>query len=179
MINLLPPEEKKELSLKNRNRLIIIIGSVFLAALVCMVFILIFVKVYIAGENISQKEKIREIGTSYGKIDFFEAEKEIVKYNKDMENLKSFYSGRAYFGKMLDSVSGVNFPKGVYLAGISAVKGPEKGLKVDVYGFSETRDSLLVFKENVEAEENIKNPIFSQDSWVKKENINFHLTFQY
>lgn len=179
MINLLPPEEKKELLSKKRNKLFIILGSVLVVFLICLILVLFSVKIYLLGENVVLEEELNEVKKEHTSANLALAENSIKKYNKDLENFKNFYESQIYVNSILKSLFSIEFPKGVYLINVSIDKNIDNSLNVSVYGFSDSRDNLLILKDLVEKEKNIKNPIFSQDSWTKNQNINFYLTFQY
>ena len=179
MINLLPPEEKRELILKKKNRIIIILGFVFVFFLICLTLVLFSVKIFLLGENVIQKQRLDEVSKDYNSASLTLAAKDIKEYNKTLDGLDYFYKNQIYVNDALKSFLNISMPKGVYLINVLVARKTENSVTIDVYGFSDSRDNLLVFKSNVEKEKLIKNPIFSQDSWVKSQNVNFYLTFQY
>lgn len=54
MINLLPPEEKTILIQEERFKLILILGIVFLSALLSLILILFSVRIYISSQTDSE-----------------------------------------------------------------------------------------------------------------------------
>ena len=152
-----------------------ILGIVFLIFLICLVLVLFSLKFYLLTDVFAQKEQETR------QKDFFEltkTKKEIGDYNKKISDFKSFYDEQIYFGKMLESIFKIDIPKGVYIIYLSSEK---KGKKIEstIYGYSDLRENLILFKNNIEKEKSIINPYFSQDSWTKVEKINFYLSFQY
>jgi Tfp pilus assembly protein PilN len=175
MINLLPQNQKNELFLKKTSRLIMVLGITFLIFLVCLVLILFSLKFYILIDVFIQKEQ------ETSQKDFSELnkiKKEIEDYNAKIYNFKSFYDKQIYFSKMLESIFKIDIPKGVYIIYLSSEKKGDK-IESTIYGYSDLRENLILFKNNIEKEKNIINPYFSPDSWTKVDKINFYLSFQY
>lgn len=179
MINLLPPVEKKELICKKKSKITIILGFVFLFFLVCLMLVLFSEKIYLLGENLVLKENLDEINKKYNSESLTMARKFIKDYNKTLAGLDSFYNNQVYFTDALRSLLNIAAPKGIYFIDINIDRKNDGFLQINLYGFSDSRDNLLTFKSNIEKEKLIKNPTFSADSWVKSQNINFYLTFQY
>lgn len=174
-INLLPPEEKNELFLKQINRLVFVLSTILFVSLLCFLLILLSVKFYILGNVYLQAQIIDE---QKSQADLNEIKKEVVEYNQKITNLKFFYQSQTKFSKMLETFFNIQMPSGIRLIDISSTaKG--KVIETTVYGFSESRDDLILFKENIEKESNIKKPYFSPESWTKSSSINFNLSFQY
>lgn len=175
MINLLPPEQKKELFLKKRIKLNIILGSVFTIFIICLVLVLLFLKFYLLINILSlepqtaNKNKLFELA---------EAKKEIANYNSKINNFKSFYDNQLYFSQMINSVLQTEIPNGIYIIYILSEKKDNK-IETTIYGFSDLRENLILFKDNISKNKVIKSAYFSPESWTKSSNINFYLTFQY
>ncbi len=175
MINLLPPEQKNELVLKRKTRLIIVLGSAFTVFILCFVLVLLFIKFYLLVKLISSDvQEVNEI--SLEKLE--ESKKEVSNYNLKIDSLKSFYDNQILFNKMLEYFLKVDIPKGVYIIYISSEKKDNK-INTAIYGFSDLRENLVLFKDNIDKNKYIKSPYFSPESWIKNNNINFNLTFQY
>lgn len=175
MINLLPPEQKKELLLKKKIHLIIVLGSVFTIFIICLSLILLSLKFYLLITIYSM-----EFQTANTKdlLKLTEAKKEITEYNFKINNLKSFYENQLFFNEMLRSTLEVDIPKGVYIIYILSEKNNNE-IETTIYGFSDLRENLILFKDNIDKSNIIKSPYFSPDSWTKTSNINFYLTFKY
>lgn len=175
MINLLPQNQKNELLFKRTGRLIMVLGITFLIFLVCLVLVLFSLKFYLLIDVFTQKEQ------ATSQKDFSElakTKKEIGDYNTKISSFKSFYEKQIYFSKMLESIFKIDIPSGVNIIYLSSEK---KGNKIEstIYGYSDLRDNLILFKNNIEKEKSIINPYFSQDSWTRVDKINFYLNFQY
>jgi hypothetical protein len=132
-------------------------------------------KFYLLIDIFAQKEQI------ISKEDLSSLDKtkdEIKSYNTKISNLKDFYSNQIYYGEMIEAILKINIPKGVEIIYISSEKSGSN-IKTTIYGFSDLRENLILFKNNIENDSIIKNPYFPPESWTKISNINFYLTFEY
>jgi hypothetical protein len=77
----------------------------------------------------------------------------------------------------LKIISQIQRPAGLYFTDLSLERQDSK-IKVIISGFSKDRESVLTFKQNIESESKINNLSFSQESWIKPIDVNFHLTFE-
>ena len=178
MINLLPLEEKQKLSLKNKEKLTIVLGIVVLVSLVCLTLILLSIKFYILAKTDYQKNILEQAEKKYQTPDFVSLNGVIKKYNTTLIQLDSFYKKEIYFNKVLNIITDVPTPKGLYLADFSLNRDKNGIVQVSVSGVSNTRENLLIFRKNVEAVREIKNPYFSPGSWASPKDISFSLTFE-
>jgi hypothetical protein len=179
MINLLPPEEKKELLLKNRERLVVILGITAFVSLMCLILILLSINFYILTEVVFQKNVLEQTEKSYKTPVFLSFQDTIKKYNNALTKLNYFYREEIYFSQILKIISNIQRPAGLYLTDISLNRNDEnKNIKVLVSGFSPSREDLLIFKKNIEDDRGIKNPYFSPESWTNPQNVRFYLTFE-
>lgn len=179
MINLLPPEEKKELLLKNKERLVIILGITAFVSLICMILILLSINFYILTEVVFQENVLEQTEKSYKTPVFLSFQSSIKKYNNTITKLNYFYKQEASFSQILKIISSVQRPEGLYFTDISLDRNNEnKNIKAVISGFSVSREDLLVFKKNIEESTDIKNPYFSPESWTNPQNVRFYLTFE-
>ncbi len=180
MINLLPPKEKRELFLKKVERVVIIWGSIILAVLLCLILILFSIRIYIWGKAESQKIILEQTKKEYDVSDIKNLQEVVKKYNEDLLKLKNFYGKSIYLSEILEKISKIPAP-GIYLTNLSLNKPSDlQGNKVEVTisGFSETRERLSLFKENLEEEKYFKDIYFYPSSWVKATDIDFYLTLK-
>lgn len=179
MTNLLPPEEKNELFLKNKKRLVVILGITALVSLVCFILILLSVNFYILTKIVSQKNILEQTEEKYKTTVFLNFKDAIQKYNNVLVQLNSFYEKEIYFSQILKIISNIQRPEGLYLSDLSLNRDSEnKKIKVVTSGFSGSREDLLIFKKNIEENKEIKNPYFSPESWTNPQNVKFYLTFE-
>ncbi|MBI2054268.1 MAG: hypothetical protein HYT36_02960 [Candidatus Staskawiczbacteria bacterium] len=179
MTNLLPEEEKKELLLKNKEKLIIILGTIVLVSLICLILILFSVKYYVMTGLIYQKSLLEQAEKNYKTQQFINFKDAILKYNGILVKIRLFYNEEIYFSETLKILSDIARPDGVYLTDIYLNRDDEnKKIKMVAAGISDSRENLLVFKKNVEENKEIKNPYFSPESWTDSKDVKFHLNFE-
>jgi len=179
MINLLPTKEKEALYLEQIKNLAMILGSVLVIVLICLALILLAVKFYILSAVDYQKFLNKGVDTEYKSSDLSTYKDYIQKYNAILPQILSFYKKDLYFSDILDAISKVERPKGLYFLRISLDKGySENEVKVVVSGISDTRENLLSFQKNLQQAEKFKNIYFSADSWINPVNTNFSLNFE-
>lgn len=178
MINLLPTKEKGELILEKEKKLAIILGSAVLIAIIFMALVLLSVKFYILGGVVSQKFALEQTEIRYKTEDFILYKTLLENYNKRFVKLESFYKDRTEFAPALKAVLDVKLSAGVYFTELSLKRKSDGKIEAKLYGISDIRNNLLIFKQNIESAKAIKNPNFSPESWINSKNINFYLTFE-
>lgn len=179
LINLLSPKEKEELRLENNKKLAIVLGNVVLISLICLVLVLLSVKFYILEKFADQKATLDNAQEEYQISDFLSMKESAQKYKSLIIKVDNFYKKEAYLSDVLKKVLFIQKPKGVYLKTIDLTKDyQENKIKISISGQSDTRDNLLIFKDNVVKEEGLENAFFPPDTWVKYKDINFILTLE-
>jgi hypothetical protein len=178
MINLLPPEEKRKILLKKKEKLAVIFAIVFLVFLICLILILLSVKFYILAETDYQKNNLIQVEQSKESSDLVEFGNIIQAHNGTLDQLDSFYKKEIYFNEALDIILNVPKPENLYLTNFSLDRSRDSMIEINVTGISESRDNLLIFKNNIEQDENIQNSYFSSESWISPKNAKFSLTFE-
>ncbi len=176
MINLLPLEEKKEVFAKKKTKLILIFEFGVLLFFVSCLFIFFAIKIYLVGETgperlaIAQKEKEVDVA----QITAFQ--KEIEAVNSKLQDVEGFYNNQLSITGVLEKVYN-NLPQGGYLTSVSFFKSSKK-IEMSINGFSPTREKLLEFKNNLEAERGLKKVNFPPSNWAQAENASFSLSFE-
>ncbi|OGZ70589.1 MAG: hypothetical protein A3F47_01450 [Candidatus Staskawiczbacteria bacterium RIFCSPHIGHO2_12_FULL_38_11] len=179
MINLLPPEEKKALQLVIKKNLVIVLWYMAIMSLLALSLILFLVKLYILQDESYQKTTLDSIKKQYQTAEFISLKNNIQKYNTSLAKADDFYKKQIYFSDVLKNVLEVQRPEGLYFESILVEKNKDNsGVKVSISGLSGTRDGLLIFKNNLEANGKIKNVNFPPANWVKPKDINFNLTLE-
>jgi len=172
MINLLPPQQKRELLGEERFKLILILGILLLVFLVLLFLILLSIKIYISGQADYQKI-LANLGEK--ELPQFKALKgELNSINQDLSKVDSFYQGQFHLTEFLQRISEIT-PEGIYLKSFSYQKSTSQ---ITFSGFSPTVEILVSFKENLEKQENFKEIRFSPAAWVKLVDIDFDVTFK-
>lgn len=180
MINLLPPQQKKELKEEKSFKLTLIIGVLLSVFLVYLCLTLFSIKVYVSGEVraeeilFSQKEK--EINTPQAQT----LQKNLISFNQTLSRLYNFYENQILFSDILKKIS-ETLPNGVSLTSISispVLLAGDWKMGCDLTGFSSTRETLLLLKENLEKEKSFGEISFPPTNWVKPTDINFTVNFK-
>lgn len=174
MINLLPPEQIKELKQEEIFKLVLTLGIIVLAFLVSLVLILFLIKTLLLidlnAQEISLEQKQKELKDS----EMRELEEKIKQYNLALSGLEIFYESQPELTSILDKISRV-FPEGTYL---TSFKFSSQTSQVSLTGFSPNSETLLKFKENLEKTEGLKDLSFPEDLWIQENNINFLVSFK-
>ena len=179
MINLLPPKEKEILRIERNKNLIIVLSYVVIISLICLALVLFSLKLYILEDVNYQKYALQNAEKEYKTSEFLAVKENIIKYNKDLTSVSSFYQNSLYLSDMLKTILSVQRPSGLYFTNIDMKRGKEaKKISVIISGKSDSRDNLLDFKKNIESNGKIKNVNFPLNSWIKPSNITFSLTLE-
>jgi len=180
MINLLPPEEKRDLLAENKRRTILILLVLVLFFLSVLVLILFSVKTYLQIEAISQKALLLETEKKPQQPEVQGFQEKVNLINQNLTKLSNFYKQKIYFSDILERVSQI-LPTQIYLNNFSATLSTaekEPTIKIALSGFAVNRDVLLEFKQNLEKESDFKNFNFSSINRVKPIDIDFFVTFE-
>jgi len=177
MINLLPPEEKTILIQEERFKLILILGIVFLSALLSLIMILFSIRIYISSQTDSEKIIFEQEEKKVKTAEFQELQEKITLANKNLSNLNSFYQNQVYFTEILKRISGT-LPSGIYLNNLSLTPSEGGVLNCTFSGFAPTIEILLDFKKNLETEKTITGTNFPLANLVESKDIYFNVTFK-
>ena len=180
MTNIFPPKEKQSLRLEQTKNLVIILGFVAIVSLICLIFILLSVKYYILSNVDRQKLIFQEVAKQHQSANFIEFKNVIVRYNKILPETVSFYKNEVYSSDILSVISGVERPEGLYFNKIYIDRdAPGNKTKISIFGFSDTRENLLLFQKKMQEAPKIKNIYFAPESWINPKDINFSFTFNF
>jgi Tfp pilus assembly protein PilN len=169
MINLLPKKEKEILIQEQEKRLIIILGIVILAALLCLILVLFSIKIYLKGKIEIQKIILEHFEKELKSSKLKEIKEELKLINQTFLKLNSFYQKKVDFTKILEKIS-KTLPKETFLTNLSLDLSAEREVICNLSGFAKNREVLLEFKKNLEA--NFQKVYFSPASWLKPTNFN-------
>lgn len=177
-MNLLPPQEQRELFFGEKKRLIIILGIVISASLVSLILILFSINIFINGEVESQKFTLEQARKEYDASNSKNLKEIVQKYNKILTQIDNFYEKKIYLTDILEEISKIERPEGLYLTNISLNRDKKDNkVVVAITGFSKTRENLLSFKDGMEKD--FENISFSSSSWTSPIDIDFNLTFEF
>ena len=178
MINLLPPAEKEELLFGEQQNLVLILGVLFFSFLISLSLILFSIKISLLGNLEVQKTLLEEAEKETSSRKDL---KEIIENsNLTFSNLNSFYQKGLDLTQVLEKISKL-LPSGAYLTNFNFNLPPQKEAflaQISLSGFSESREVLLSFKENLEKEAEFVAVYFPPENWVKPSEINFTVNFK-
>lgn len=174
MINLLPPQQKKELEREEKWKLTSILGIISLIFFLCLSLILFSVKIYISGKLESQKILLEIEEKKFKTPEVQDFQKKITILNQNLSKLDSFYHGQFDLTKILEKIA-TTLPPGVYLNSLSWKKDI---FQIGLSGFAPLRENLFELKQNLEKEKDFEEIYFPPLNWVKPKDVNFNVTFK-
>ncbi|MFC1663786.1 hypothetical protein ACFL0A_01535 [Patescibacteria group bacterium] len=179
MINLLPPQEKKELLEEENYRLVLVLGVLILFFLISLALVLFSIKIYISGQVEVQKIIFSEADREFRQSEIQNFQEKINSTNLTFSKLNSFYQEKFYFTETLVRIS-KTLPVGTYLTNFSFTPLATKELRgqVSLTGFCPNREVLFELKENLENEKDFQEIYFPPENWVKSANIDFGVSFK-
>ena len=173
MINLLPQKQKDELEREQMFRVVMILGIVMTASLICLALMFYVVKFFFEAKydvktiSVEDKKKMIQI------MKVEDDEKNISYYNANFSKLEVIYKNQTNASLMIKELID-SLPQGIYLKNLSLT-----GNKAAVSGYCPDRDSLVLFKRNLEGKTNFQKLDFPANDWVEQKDINFSLNFVY
>jgi hypothetical protein len=171
MINLLPPEQIKELKEEENFKILL---NIFLLALVfflSLFLVLLSIKFYLSGMLDSQKILIEK----EEKFLDLEKENEIKKYNEILSKIEKFYQKKTFlFPEVEDFFKKI--PQSIYLKELEVKIDKNGEVSFWVSGFSKTREDLLDLIKTLK--ENYKEVSFPQEILLKENEIDFSISFK-
>lgn len=174
MINLLPPQQKKELKREEKWKLTSIFGIILLFSLLFFSLALFFIQTYISSELETWKIifEIEEKKFKTSKIQDFQ--KKIVVLNQNLSKLDSFYQEQIDLTEILEKIS-QTLPSEVYLNNLSWQKETSQ---VVLSGFAPKREDLFTLRKNLEKEKDFEEIYFPSSNWIKPKDIDFYVAFK-
>jgi Tfp pilus assembly protein PilN len=169
MINLLPPREKKEWQVRQNQRFISILGFLILLFFISLISGLLVVNFHVSGQNVYQQALTNIIRQGLAIKESQAAKMEILELNKDIALISSFYQQRRYLTGTLEKIV-LALPPGLSLKSISFQKDASS---LTLTGFAETREDLVLFRNNIAAEPFFQEAFFPPLNWVKEKEIDF------
>lgn len=171
-LNLLPPEEKKILSLEQSRRWVNFYGCsgfLMLAAFsLLLIFIWSLILIQLKGSNLDvQSNQASQQGRSVS-----EQQNSVKELNRTLQTLDAVQKNQRYFSKFLIFLA-ENLPSGMRLDGLAV----EKNGRVALSGFAPRREQLLLFQRKIEDSSlfsDIENPL---ENLTRQTDINFTIEF--
>jgi len=171
MINLLPPEQIKELKEEENFKVLLNLFLLALFFLFSFFLILLSIKFYLSGVLDSQKilfereEKILDL----------EKENEIKKYNEILSKIEKFYQKKVFLFPKAENFF-EKIPQSIYLRELETKIDKKGEISFFVSGFSKNRESLLNLIKILK--ENYQEVSFSPEILLKESEIDFSITFK-
>ena len=179
MINLLPQKEKQDLVFQKKLNLTIVLASITVVFFICLSLVLLSLDFYILQQSSSQDGALDDVKSKYQTAEFSTLLDSLKSYNLVLGKAYGFYKNQTYSTDILRTVFAVDRPEGVTFNNIVIdQKAVDKLVKVSISGLSLTRDDLILLKNSMEDQSNIKNVILPPGSLVKPSNVNFDITFE-
>lgn len=172
MINLLPPNQKKEIIQEEKGRMFLIFGFLMIVFLTSFVLSLLVAKTLLVKEAKIQKIMADSQEQGFQSSQAQNLEKEIESANQILGELNSFYENQIKPSELLEKISQI-LPKGLYLTSFSFTSP-----LVSLQGFSPSRELLSELKRAMEKEPFFKELYFPPDIWTKPKDIKFSISFQ-
>jgi hypothetical protein len=182
MINLLPPQQKEELSNEKSLRMFLILGTLILSIVLSFSLVLLLIENYFLWDLSAQKvifeEKEGVVALNQ------ETEDQIREANSFLSQLNSFYQEKYDLTQSLERVYQA-LPTNTRLTKFnfrSLRKRKTQDVieiqnQISLSGICPTREILLSFKDNLEKESLFSDVYFAPKSWVDSKNPVFEVTF--
>jgi hypothetical protein len=168
MVNLLPQYWQKKLKEEEIFKTVSILGIVVVFGMLSFVLMLFLVKFFFSSSVASLQTAIDEKEREMAIFNVESEEKNIVSTNKSVSIIGDFYDRQTKITELFSRISQAK-PAAVDLTNFSYSSG-----NIVIEGQSADRDSLVSFKNNLEACPEFKKITFPQDSWLKARDINFN-----
>jgi hypothetical protein len=171
MINLLPPEQIKELKEEENFKVLLNLFLLTLFFLFSFFLILLSIKFYLSGVLDSQKilfereEKILDL----------EKENEIKKYNEILSKIEKFYQKKVFLFPKAENFF-EKIPQSIYLKELETKIDKKGEISFFVSGFSKNRESLLNLIKTLK--EYYQEVSFPPEILLKESEIDFSINFK-
>jgi Tfp pilus assembly protein PilN len=176
MINLLPPEEKKELALQDKEKIVTIFSLVVLLFLFFLILVLIPVWLRVSFALNSGKINLNQAQKEFQALSLNDAENTVLKHNTTLGKLDKFYKNQTGMSGVLQELNRISLPAGLYFTGINFSRPENSKIRVSVSGFAKNRDNILTLKDSLDKDKNFKNVLFSSSSWITPIDADFNFT---
>lgn len=176
MINLLPPQEKKELLRCEQRKIAVILAGLVLFSLVSFSLVLLGVRIYLGGQLTLQKSLVITAQDEFHQPEIQELQAKIASANQTISSLDSFYQNPFYFTKTLEVIS-KTLPQEVLLSSVSVLPQNKEIAKISISGFAPNREVLFELKKALENQPGFSGISFPPSGWIEAVNINFSVSF--
>lgn len=173
MLNLLPPQQKRELKLNLLNQAAIRVAISIIFMILILVLLLLIARTIISID-LTETEKELSFWQSRAEIKELEIlEKNIKELNKNLIFLNGLYQDQNKFSSFLENLA-KDVPADIRLDNISL---GESGL-ININGYAPTRNALINFKNVLEKAPYVSEFNFPLSNLTQVTKINFRLSFK-
>lgn len=153
-LNLLPPEEKKNLYLKKVNELLWIYSGQILIAFFVFVLLSGLIWFYLSSQIKIVDKELNSYEIGIKKEAFDELNKKIEKANAQIMEIQKIQADHNYFSQLFEELVGL-IPAGIRLENISiqpqaTTKKETARITMNISGHAPTRDNVIKIKEGLE-----------------------------
>ena len=180
MINLLPPNYKKELLEEEYYKIVLVLGFFAIIFLISLASILFSVNIYVSSQFRVEKQLSDEFQKEMEFSEIRQLEDEIKLINQEISQVSLFYQEQISLVEILNQLYEI-MPQGIYFKSVSLNPISEEGHRflISVSGFSPSRDLLLELENNLKAKQEIFKFIsFPSSTWTKPSDIDFSLNLK-
>jgi len=170
MINLLPPEQKKELKNQEKLKILIHVGVLISTFFLWLSMLFFAINIFLDG----QLEAKKVVFNSQLQSLDLETEKKILEKNKLLNEIFKFENEKRDFSSVLKRIFD-NLPEKVELKSISLEKTKEEKVQAHLTCFVPTREDLINLKEVLNRE--FEKVSFPPEIWFKEKDIDFTVSF--
>jgi hypothetical protein len=171
MINLLPPEQIKELKEEENLKVLLNIFLLVLFFFLFLFLILLSIRFYLSGKLEAQKILLEK----EEKILDLEKENEIKKHNEILSKIEKFYQKKIFLFPKAENFF-EKIPQSIYLRELETKIDKKGEISFFISGFSKNRESLLNLIKILK--ENYQEVSFSPEILLKESEIDFSITFK-
>ncbi len=178
MINLLPNEEKIELSLGMKRTVLVISSTFIIFFLVCLSLVLYAVQINFQSTLEERRNLLEASENQATKKEFQDMELTIKQANSGLEKLTPFYKNQFHMSTIIKEITEL-LPPNSYLKSIfvTTSQTSQQEARISLSGFILKREQLTEFKNTLEKKEHFKNIVFPASNWIKPTDIEFSANF--
>lgn len=177
MLNLLPPQQKKELLEEENWKLTLILMTVFTFFLTALFFVLLLINIIILSNLEIQRINLSQQGKTPDNLQAQILEKDLADFNQTISGLDIFYQNQFVITDTIAQISKLLLSSDLYLTDFSFVSFASQQKEfigqISLSGFASKRNSLMNFKKELEKIENFQEINFPSSNWIRPININF------
>ena len=179
MINLLPPEAKKDLKEEENWKLYLTLSFLIFVFFISFSLILLSVKNFISGESESQRILLEQGERELINPQLNNLQINLVNFNNSFLKINKFYKEQFNSAEILTQLSEI-IPTGIRFTNLSISRSGKEMNEINfsISGFSSDRATLLIFKEKLEKEENFEDINFPPSNWANPIDIDFNINFK-